>query len=237
MKFQDVAKGTRARKAVAFPLAETRAESLAQLPELDAQRAAKAHAAPPGAAPPPAPEDEVLVDLRVLTGAEESLVLQRAREYAIERGVEAPKDGDPLYEVGKMAETLALGCIDHDSPEAAPENFFASAKEVLDEMDSDRIAYLFARWELWQGECSPQVGTLTQEQYYATLVQMAVSDDDRPFAALRPATQWALLRTTAVLLLRQPEARSLFTSDSKTKPTGSPGAPPKRRSARASARR
>ena len=72
MRFADIAKGTRARKPVLFPIANTRCDLLADLPELAAQRArdreAWEKAAQAGQAPPVAPGDHVTVDLRVLTG-------------------------------------------------------------------------------------------------------------------------------------------------------------------------
>jgi hypothetical protein len=216
-RFSDVAKGTRARKPVAFPIANTRCDLLADLPELAAQRArdraAWEKAAQAGPAPSVASDDQVTVDLRVLTGAEESQVLQKARDYAIERGVESPKDGDPLYEIAKMAETLALGVIDHDSSEAEPCPFFdGGAKQLLDEVDGDRIAFLYARWEVWQGECSPRIGTLSGEQFYSQVVKVTVAEDDLPFSQMAPAMQWVCMRTLGALLLNSPEAKSLFTS-------------------------
>lgn len=215
-RFSDIAKGTRARKAVVFPTANTRCELLADLPELADRRAkdrAAWEAAPKGQAAPVAPDDETLVDLRVLTGVEEATVLQNARAFAIERGVESPKDGDPLYELGKMVETLALGVIDHDSPEADPRVFFdGGSKQILDDVDGDRIAFLYARWELWQGECSPRIGTMSGEQFYSQMVKVTVTDDDLPFAQMSPVTQWILARTLGALALNSPEASARFSS-------------------------
>jgi hypothetical protein len=216
-RFSDVAKGTRARKPVPFPIANTRCDLLADLPELAAQRArdraAWEKAAQAGPAPSVASDDQVMVDLRVLTGAEESQVLQKARDYAIERGIESPTNGEPIYEIAKMAETLALGVIDHDSPEAEPCPFFdGGAKQLLDEVDGDRIAFLYARWEMWQGECSPRIGTLSGEQFYSQMVKVTVAEDDLPFTQMEPITRWVFARTLAALLLNSPEGKSLFTS-------------------------
>lgn len=215
--FSQIAKGTRARKPVAFPMANKRCELLADLPELSEQRARDRasweQAAQAGQAPPVAPGDEVLVDLRVLTGTEEAQVLQKARTSAIEHGVENPKDGDPLYELAKMAETLALGVVDHDSPEEEPRVFFdGGSKQILDEIDGDRIAFLYARWELWQGECSPRIGTLSGEQFYSQMVKVTVSDDDLPFSQMSPTTAWICFRTMGALLLSKLADSKDFTS-------------------------
>jgi hypothetical protein len=230
MRFSDVAKGTRARKAVPFPLANTRCELLADLPELAAQRAAdKAaweKAAQAGQAPPVAPDGHVVVDLRVLTGAEEVTVLQQATAFAIERGVENPKDGDTLYELAKMAETLALGVIDHDSPEDAPVVFFdGGAKQILDEIDGDRIAFLYGRWQVWQGQCSPRFANMTAEQFCEQVVKVTVSDDDLPFAQMHPAQQLICMRTLGGLLLSSPGGKSLFTSAFGGSASGAKSAP------------
>jgi len=189
---------------------------LADLPELAAQRARDREAweksSQAGKAPPVAPDDHVLVDLRVLTGTEESLVLQKAREHAIQHGSKDPKDGDPLYEAGKMAWSLAFGVLDHDSPEDDPKPFFSSAKEILDELDGDLIGFLYDRWDSWQGECSHRIGTMTGPQFWEQLVRVTVSDDDLPFLQMQRTTQWVLFRTLGLLYLNSPEAKSGFSS-------------------------
>lgn len=215
--FSQIQKGTRARKPIPFPTANTRCDLLADLPELAAQRTrdqeAWEKASQAGSAPPGAPDDHILVDLRVLTGAEESLVLQKAREHALEHGVSDPKDGEPLYEVGKMVWSLSLGILDHDSPENDPKLFFdGGAKQILDEVDGDLIAFLFTRWEIWQGECSHQLGSLSGPQFWEQIVKVTVSNDDLPFSQMRRTAQWVLLRTMGALWLNSPEAKSHFIS-------------------------
>lgn len=222
--FRQIAKGTRARKVIDFPIHNTRCEILADVPELAAQRArdraAWEQARQAGEAPPVAPDDTIKVDLRVLTGAEESLVLQRAREHAIAHGVTDPKPGDDLFEIGRAAWSVALGCLDHDSAEQDPKPFFeGGAKEVLDELDADKIGFLFARWELWQGECSLAATSMTSDQFYEQVVRVTVSDDSLPFSQMAPVTQWVLVRTLGALLLNSPEAKSHFTSAYAGKPT------------------
>lgn len=240
--FSQIQKGTRARKPIAFPLINSRCDILADLPELAEQRARDREswekAAQAGPAPPLAPDGHILVDLRVLTGTEESQVLEKAREHAIKGGIETPKDGDQLYELGKMVWTIALGIIDHDSPEDSPKPFFdGGAQQVLDEVDGDRIAFLYGRWESWQGQVSPQLGTLSGEEFFSQLVKVTVSDDDLPFSQLRRVTQWILCRTMGALLLSSPEAKSRFMSAFDGTPKPASSEPSKPKSKKSSAKR
>ncbi len=211
-RFSDIAKGTRAVKVIDFPSDNTRCELLADLPELAAQRAQDAAraAAQPEQATPEAPPK---IGLRVLTGIETAECLHKARDFAIERGIADPKAGDPIYDLGLMVHTLAIGCVDVDSAEAARVRFFdGGAQQILDHLDQDRIAYLYARHEIWQDECSPQAMKLSVRDAYAHIVKVTVSDDGGPFGQMRPALAWTLFRFMGARLLSSPELKSAFIS-------------------------
>jgi hypothetical protein len=219
MKFNDIRKGTRARHTVDFPIDNTRCALLVPLPGLEQQQGLdkkqweKDKAAQPEQAPPIAPGAAVTVDLRVLSGEEEAAVLDRARKFAIERGVEKPRDGDPIYDLAVMVETLSLACVDTDSPTDAPALFFEDARQILDGLDRERIVFLYTVWETWQEACSPQAKTLPPDEFYDIIVRAADSEDPTdPFCRLRPGMQWICFRTMANLLLSLLPLKSLRSS-------------------------
>jgi hypothetical protein len=176
--FTDILRGTQARKPVAFPRPSITAALLSS-----------------------EPSEEVLVDLMPMSGEEEAGVLARARAFAAERGVADPKPGEPIYDLGLMVETLAIGCIDHDSPADAPARFFASAEEIRKYLDRERIVYLYELHALWQDELAPLGRTLTEDEIYKTVLKLADSEDPLlPFAMFRPAILGNYMRSTARLL-------------------------------------
>jgi hypothetical protein len=218
-KFSDIQKGTRARRTIEFPADNTRCKLLVPLPELadqqarDQERWEKERAAQPGQAAPIAPGATVKVDLRVLSGEEEAVVLDKARKFAIGRGVKVPRDGEPIYDLAVMIETLALACVDSESPEEAPALFFESSREILDGMDRERIVYVYTVWETWQEECSPQAKTMPPEEFFDIVVRAADSEDPTdPFCRLRPGMQWICFRTMASLLISLLPLKSLRSS-------------------------
>lgn len=204
MKFADVLRGTRAVKVIDFPQDNTRCELLADLPELAAQRAAdraeRAAAHPEQAAPEDSPA--IKVGLRVLSGVEAAEVLQKSRAFAIARGIAAPTEGDRLYDLAIQAHTLALACVDVDSPEKAREPFFdGGPDQILRELDVDRIAYIFERQMIWQDECSPSALKLSTKDAYAHITRTVVSSDDLPFSQMSRGLQWTLFRFMGSQLL------------------------------------
>src|SRR4051812_6340335 len=104
--------------------------------------------------PLPGVAEPVPVAVRPLSGTEEGAVLERARAYAVAKGVADPKDGDRLYDLGLMVHVLAIACVDVDDPTRP--FFDKGAQQVLDNLDADRIALLYEAQQVWQEECSPR---------------------------------------------------------------------------------
>lgn len=212
MRFEQIQKGTRARRRLRFPGQNQRCALLDPLPELEAQRAKDLGALQPADAPPESvavDHDHVSVDVRVLNGDEEATALRRARDWAIAQGIEKPAAGEPLYDLAVMVETLALACVDVDSPESEPVPFFESAEQIRKYLDRERIAFLFSHYEVWQDECSPQVSKLGMDRFYDVVLQAANSaDPSDPFVRLRPGTAAICFRTMASLLVRSQALKS-----------------------------
>lgn len=169
---------------------------------------------------------EVALAVRPLTGAEEASALADGRAYAVGKGVADPKPTDRLYEIGYMAATLVLGCVDA-SDTAAP--FFANAAEVLDNLDTDRIAYLYEQQQAWQDWCSPRPKNMDAGEFIALVLRLAeegASDDaDDPLVMLRPSLRLSFARTLA----RQFQAsltRNSASGSASEPGTSTPPAPP-----------
>ena len=140
----------------------------------------------------------VALAVRPLTGAEEASALADGRAYAVGKGVADPKPTDRLYEIGYMAATLVLGCVDADAP-GAP--FFASLAEVLDNLDTDRIAYLYEQQQAWQDWCAPRPKDMDAGEFIALVLRLAEegagADADDPLVMLRPSLRLSFARTLA----------------------------------------
>lgn len=182
-KLSDIVKGRKARKVVPFPGVIAPAEG---------QQA------------------EIVLDLVVLAGDEEAEVLERARAYAKSKGVDAPKAGEPEYDLGLMVHTLFRACLDHDSTPEAPTPFFASADEILKYLDRERIVFLYTLQQVWQDEISPSGSKhLTEDRIWEFVVAAAEEEDPtRFFEKLPPASLGRLLHFTARRLLSALRSKS-----------------------------
>lgn len=179
--FGQIIKGTRARKRVTLPLA--------------------------GASCDPATLEwkgaVVELDLRALSPLERAEVTAAARAFAVEKGVADPNADEALYVQGLMLHTLAVACIDAESPEDAPRPFFDGGFEQLyktEALSTDHIAYLYELQEMWEDEVSPRVNTVKAADLIATTLK-AASGDAYFFVRLRPSTRWSCFRTMAARLL------------------------------------
>lgn len=210
MKLSDLQKGSRAVRRVRFPLANMRAPFLPDLPELveqrkiDRERFEARQAAEGKAAPSVAPDAEVWVGLRVLTGAENSEVLQHAQSYAKERGVDPWDEDHPICTLAKMVYTLLLACVDPDdqSDERAP--FFDDAEQILDShhLGRDGIVWLYEAQELWQEQTSPLCPLeIEPEAYFALMLQIAQEESPDPFVRMRAGLRWTFTRSMACQLV------------------------------------
>ncbi|HEX2878835.1 MAG TPA: hypothetical protein VHO25_04795 [Polyangiaceae bacterium] len=178
----DVKAGTRAIKPVKFRLA-----NIAPQPEAD----------------PAAPDPSIaIVGLRVLTGAEQARVQQKAQEFATAHGVKEWSDAHPLCCQGLHVHTLALACIDPDSDPKNPDLFFdGGADEILTSthIGSDNIEFLYDMQRDWQTQCGLQSSEMSIGEVFEIVHQMAAGEADDPLALLRPGTRASFFRTLGSL--------------------------------------
>lgn len=163
--------------------------------------------------------DVVELDVCGLNPIEKSDVATRARAFAKERGILEPRDGDELYDWGKMLHTLVIACVDKESPEDNPKPFFEGGFEQLHTtklVGPEHIAFLYEQQQLWQDECSPGLKNMSTEEFLAAVVKTAGGDMSF-FVNARPGMRWSFTRTLAALHLNSLTAKS---------PSSSPSEPP-----------
>lgn len=162
------------------------------------------------------------VGLRALSGLETALVLQRAREFAVARGVPEPKEDDELYQYGKAVWCCLLGCVDPDSNAARPEPFFDGGLDqllALDGLGRDGILLLAELQEQWQEEVSPSARDLEGKAFEEAVAQLAGPMGGTFFLNLRPGMRLSLARSMAALLLTLLRGRSPSGSSSTSQPS------------------
>lgn len=144
---------------------------------------------------------QVTVGLQILGIADEVAALARARSYAVEHGVTDPSETDPLYEQGLAIATVALACVEHDSPRDAPVRVFESEEALVQNklVPRELVAYLYARYRFMVDTHSPRKFDVTRDQIFA-MVKSAQEDDPIPFCDSRAGIQWLSFRFLAVLL-------------------------------------
>jgi len=167
MKFASVVKGTRAERPVVVPGFED------------------------GEGKP------FTVLMRPLTGIQYESACADARRRAIEKGVENPSVGDPIYDLALQAFILAQGCVDPDSPENARSSSFSNGVEILTEMHPETIVYLHEHHETWQDECSPYVKRIGIDALSKRLEEVAGPEGLTTFMRFSPSMRLNFALSTA----------------------------------------
>ncbi len=129
--------------------------------------------------------DVRIVPLLAFTDGE----IERAADaYAKANGAPAVA-GNPTYERGVYAHTIFRSCL--DPSDGKP--LFASAEQIIAELDRDRIAYLFECQQQVQAAFAPRAGKLNPLQYFDWIMQTAEAEEgaDLPFERSPRATQLA----------------------------------------------
>lgn len=141
------------------------------------------------------------LDVRPLNPIEHTTIIEKARAFAISKGVADPKDGDELYDDAKILHTLAIACLDSAEKDAKP--FFAGGFDELHGTEMllpDHIGYLYEQQQLWQDQCSPRYTNQTPGQFMAAVVK-AGGGDSSFFDGARPGMRWDFTRTLAAAFL------------------------------------
>lgn len=145
---------------------------------------------------------EIAVAIRCLDTIEASAVREKARAYAVEKGVAEPADGEPIYDMAVMAHTLLIAVLDAESPADNREPFFVSFDEVR-ARTPEQIAHLYEQQRRVQELADPKVHGLKPEELMATAFAIGTASEvesARFFSRLGPATQWRSMRFMASLL-------------------------------------
>lgn len=197
-KFSDVVEGVRARKPIKLPLPGALVNG--ETGEWEGPTAA--------------------LDVRVLHDDEYTEVVKGARAFAIANGLEAPEDGDALFEQGKMLHTLAITCVDAASPKDAPEPYFDGGWEQIHKskiLTPEIREYLYLQQQLWQDEVNPLLGTMSDSAFMAAAIKTAGGDQSF-FVNSRPGTLWSFTRITVRRLLDSLQLSSVYSTSSSPRP-------------------
>lgn len=154
---------------------------------------------------------------RPLTGLEYESACASARVRAVEKGVENPVIGDPIYDLALMAHILAVGCVDPDSPPDARTPSFDSAAQILERMNPETIVFVHQNHEVWQDECSPSVHKIEDNEMYNKVSEVAGADGRATFMRFSPSTRVTFslsMARTLRELWASLEAKSSLTSAS-----------------------
>lgn len=166
-------------------------------------------------------------DLRAVVGVDDAVIFAEARAFAKARGVAEPKEGDPLYDLGLAVHTLAVACVDPDSPTDAPRVFFdGGAAQILEYLDRDRILYIYETLTAWQSTFSPRQQAQSWPEYVASVYVLASEEAgaDDPFVNWSPALRASWARTTARLLMASQGLKSHSGTPTESATTSAPSA-------------
>lgn len=125
-----------------------------------------------------AAEVEYVLDLALLDGDQDGEAMRGARNFARSKGVDAPKDGEPEYDLGYMAHTLLYGCVDHDSPREVPAPFFSSVEQILRHLDRERIVWLYGLHQAFAKELSPATKPADFDEVLSVVAEVAGMGDE-----------------------------------------------------------
>jgi hypothetical protein len=157
-------------------------------------------------------ETDIEILLRPLNAGEEVEIIAKASKSAVKDGVTSPRPGDSIYDAHLMSETLALSCLDPDSPaDARTSTFDEGPKQVL-QLDNDTILLLWEQQRMWQEECSPSVQAKSTKDLFELAKEVAEGDDPFAYVRLSQRTRWQLQHFTAALLVKSPAFRELCSS-------------------------
>ena len=143
--------------------------------------------------------ESIVVHVRPLNAWEDAQVLEKARAFAVERGLAKPTDVDDLYVLGVWANTLLIACQDESG-----EAFFASADEILKGLDRDRISYLYEQQQRAQEDAGFRKERMAPGEMLAAIHELAtkeVGDATLPFWQWGPSLRASFMRFMAVQLL------------------------------------
>jgi hypothetical protein len=170
---------------------------------------------------------EMSFHVRYLDDTDDDQIEQGAEKFALARGATMPTQGTPLpsgaaqnpwrgnahYERGYVLYTLLVAAVDPDSSQEQPRPFFR-AIEQIQKLHPDTISQIFLAQRIFQSDMSPSLSEISGRDLLPRIVEIAISEDERPFVRLVPSLQWTLVRTMAVLVLSSHGSKLLSTWDS-----------------------
>lgn len=143
------------------------------------------------------------LEVRPLNEGEYGDVIAKALAFAKSKGLDAPEDGDPIYDRAKMLFTLAIACIDKDSPAEKPAPFFdGGVPQILGSeiMTPEVVAYLYEVQQIIQDDVAPMKKDLSPADFMAAALKTA-QGNMAFFVNSRLAVRWNFVRFLASLYI------------------------------------
>ena len=188
--FSQLAKGTRARRRIALPLGDTKAD-----PAMATGWSGEVTA----------------LDVRPLSPAKRPTSSSARSRFAKERGLTEPGPEDALYEFGLQLHRIALACIDKDSPEDKPAPFFDGGVEP----DSSRARRSRAITSLTSMSTPSRSKTNARRACSEWTLRLSSRPRSKRreatcslFCSFGRGTQWSFARSLAVLALSSLQSKS-----------------------------
>lgn len=156
--------------------------------------------------------------VRALNDIEEERVLAAAVRRAKSQGADKAEPGDPLYDLALMVETIAIACLDKDSPTESRQPFFDKGSDQVREFfGREATALIYGKQQSYQDRVGPSIKRLGPIEYYGGFSILGGEDEREArdfFERCSVGLQWSYMRTMAVQLLSslQPKSSSGQTS-------------------------
>lgn len=138
---------------------------------------------------------ECSCDLGVLSADNDAHILKTVSDKLGDKH----REGSPLFEFECALEKVALMAIDSDSPEDAPERYFAGTADVRKHLDREAIVYLSQRQVAFQAKISPLRRGLSNEEYIANVYKLVAykEGDEDPFSSWAPSLRLSFMQYMA----------------------------------------
>lgn len=162
----------------------------------------------------PGHDAPIVIGQRPISAMEEKDAIDRALLMFDPKGQSKPDSDDPRYVMCIWAQTLLLACQCWDGDDKG-QPFFASAEEILQGLDRDRVSYLYEMQQRIQEDHGFRKEQLSPDEMMGAvheLVTKEVGDPTLPFWKWGPSARASFMHFLASLLFHSAPDKSVFGS-------------------------
>jgi hypothetical protein len=187
----------------------------------------------------PGHENPIVIGQRPISAWEEKDAIDKALAMFDPKGLSKPAPDDPRYVMCIWACTLVLSCQAYEDHSFTAndgtiitykkgEQFFADANEILQELDRDRVSYLYEMQQRIQEDHGMRKERLSPEEMMAATHQIVTSEvgaDDLPFWKWGPSARASYMHFLASALFQSALDKSPYGSTSSSDITSATKSP------------